>query len=301
MKEGLSYDDIRVIGYYLGLCAQLDEVRKRLNTVLTSTKSLTPAHRERLVSFLTSTPQTNQDNKTRKAQVALLAFNISGGTSFSLNDLGKTLCSAGEWISKEFAAVLEGNGKSNNKTPATQKLEKKKPANLESALKEKVNSLIQHLEKKLANLESEFKEKANKEALSLQKLEERIAKIEADFTEFMDRQSRDSAQRVEDEIKRKAKEQGLKIPRAQGGNHKATVSLESDREVKESSTNQDQASAERQKKDGRDGLSHYNLGAGSHIERDCDLQVSSMERQIFLHLFYMASVVVLVIVLRDCV
>lgn len=125
MKEGLNDIDVRVIMYYMNLRARLDSIKGSLGTLLASTKILTPSHRERLVFFLANTPYHSHDSKRRKVEVALSAFNISGGTSFTMNDLRTILASAEGWIQKYFAAILENDGKAAKEDPARRELEKK--------------------------------------------------------------------------------------------------------------------------------------------------------------------------------
>ena len=109
MKDGLNDADVRVIMYYMNLRARLNEVKGCLKTLLARTKTLTPTHRERLVLFLANTPQNTQDSRHQKIEVALSAFNISGGTNFTMNDLRKILCSAETWVREHFATILEEN------------------------------------------------------------------------------------------------------------------------------------------------------------------------------------------------
>ncbi|KAL9069635.1 MAG: hypothetical protein Q9161_005434 [Pseudevernia consocians] len=134
MKDGLNDDDVRVIMYYMNLCARLNEVKGFLKTLLARTKTLTPTHRERLVLFLANTQKNIQDSKHRKIEVALSAFNISGGTNFTMNDLRKILWSAEAWIKGHFATILEENDTTNNDASSLRQLEKKLAA-VEAELK----------------------------------------------------------------------------------------------------------------------------------------------------------------------
>ncbi len=93
-EHGLKDLDIRAIMYYMNLRARLHQVKGSLSMLLAQTKTLTPTHRERLIVFLANTPQSIQDSKHQKIEIALSAFNISGGTNFTMNDLTKALSSA---------------------------------------------------------------------------------------------------------------------------------------------------------------------------------------------------------------
>lgn len=135
MKVGLNDVDVRAIMYYMNLRARLDAVKDNLCTLSASIKTLTPTHRERLVLFLANTPQNNQDSMQRKVEVALSAFNISGGTSFTMNDLRKILSSAEEWIKKHFAAILKDNEQASREASSVRILEKRL-ADVEAELKE---------------------------------------------------------------------------------------------------------------------------------------------------------------------
>ena len=162
MREGLNDVDVRAIMYYMNLRARLDTTKGSLGTLLASTKTLTPAHRDRLVLFLANSPQSHQDNAHRRVEVALSAFNISGGTNFTMNDLRKILSSAEDWIQRHFAAIFD-----------------------ESSA-------------------------ANEDASSLRELEEELAEVQAGIRDLKDRQSRESAQRLEGNIKLACQEIGKK-------------------------------------------------------------------------------------------
>ncbi|CAD6586539.1 MAG: hypothetical protein ASARMPREDX12_002381 [Alectoria sarmentosa] len=170
LKEGLNDVDVRAIMYYMNLRARLDSIKGSLDTLLASTKTLTPTHRERLISFLANTPYHNHDTKRRQVEVALSALNISGGTSFTMNDLRKILGSTEGWIQKHFAAILEDDGKAAKQT-----------------------SNIRELEKKL--------EKAAKEDPAKRELEKQIADLQAELTALENRQTHERAQQLEFEIK----------------------------------------------------------------------------------------------------
>lgn len=135
MNEGLNDVDVRAIMYYMNLRARLDTVKGFLPTLLASTKTLTPTHRKRLILFLANTPATNDDDKQQKVDIALSAFNISGGTYFTMNDLRTILSSAEGWIKKHFAAILEDTEKVVREASAVQQLEERL-ADVEAELKE---------------------------------------------------------------------------------------------------------------------------------------------------------------------
>ncbi|CAF9933992.1 MAG: hypothetical protein ALECFALPRED_005812 [Alectoria fallacina] len=170
MKEGLNDVDVRATIYYMNLCARLDSVKSSLGTLLVSIKTLTPTHRARLVFFLVNTSYHSHDSKRRKAEVALFAFNISGGTSFIKNDLRTILASAEGWIQKYFVVILEND---------------------EKAVKQTSN--FRELEKKL--------EQAAKEDPARRELEKKIADLQAELTALENRQSQERAQQLEFEIK----------------------------------------------------------------------------------------------------
>lgn len=89
-------------------------------------------------------------------RVALQAFNISGETEFTLDDLRKTLSSAEDWVKKHFAAILEDKD-----TSAT---------------------AIQRLEARLADVETELKELKDRQSReSALQLETEIALAVADI------------------------------------------------------------------------------------------------------------------------
>ena len=155
-KEGINTADMMRIMYFMNLRARLDAVRGSLGTLLASTKAMTPMHREKLIHFLAYTPQSDQHDGYRKIQVALQAFNISGETEFTMDDLRKTLSSAEHWVKKHFAAILE-----NKDTSAT---------------------AIQRLERRLANVETELKELKDRQSReSALQLETEIALAVADI------------------------------------------------------------------------------------------------------------------------
>ena len=125
MREGLNDVDVRAIMYYMNLRARLESTKGSLGTLLASTKTLTPAHRDRLVLFLANTPQSLNDNAHRKVEVALMAFNISGGTNFTMNDLRQTLSSAEDWVENHFAAIFDEREAANADASSLRKMEKK--------------------------------------------------------------------------------------------------------------------------------------------------------------------------------
>lgn len=163
MREGLNDVDVRAIMYYMNLRARLDMIKDNLGTLLASTNTLTPVHRDRLVLFLANSPQSHHDTAHRKVEVALMAFNISRGTNFTMNDLRKTLASAEDWVKRHFAAIFT-------------------------------------------------------DASSLRRLENKLGNVEAKIRHLKDRQSRENAQRLEEninlacqEIENKADEKAEKI------------------------------------------------------------------------------------------
>ena len=125
MREGLNDVDIRAIMYYMNLRARLTKTKDNLGTLLALTKSLTPAHRDRLVLFLANSPQDHHDTAHRKIEVALMAFNISRGTNFTMNDLRKILGSADDWVKRHFAAIFDEGDTANADASSLRKLEKK--------------------------------------------------------------------------------------------------------------------------------------------------------------------------------
>ena len=125
MEEGLNLVDIRAIMYYMNLRARLHAVEDNLENFLASTTAITPRHRQGLVFFLKTTPQTAHDSDLRKIQVALSAFNIAAGTSFTINDLRKTLPSAEDWVKSHFDAILSDPEKAATDTLTKQDWEDK--------------------------------------------------------------------------------------------------------------------------------------------------------------------------------
>ena len=124
MKEGLNTTDVGTIMYYMNLRARLQILEIDLATLLAPNTALSPAHRERLVLFLTNTPSNDQEPLRRKIELALFAFNIIRGTNFSLNDLKLALSSADRWIKEHFAAILEDEEKIQKKYSDVRRLEK---------------------------------------------------------------------------------------------------------------------------------------------------------------------------------
>lgn len=194
MKDGLNNADVGAIMYYLNLRARLYESKWSLNMLLAPTKALTPTHRERLVLFLVNTPQKPQDSKHQKIEIALSAFNISGGTNFTMNDLRKRLCSAEMWIKRHFATILEEDDKANNDASSLQKLEKKL-ADVEAELKKlkdrqsrdnaqrlkgEIKLAIEEIEKKVEEEVVNVRTKADKEVLQARiKASEEIEKLQS--------------------------------------------------------------------------------------------------------------------------
>lgn len=125
MGDGLDHVDVRRIIYFMNLRVLLDATTESLNTSLSTTKALTPAHRESLILFLANTPLKDQDSMHRKVEVALAAFNICSGTYFTMNDLRKTLASGEEWVKAHFAAILKDSEKTNKDVSDVRKAEKK--------------------------------------------------------------------------------------------------------------------------------------------------------------------------------
>lgn len=125
MREGLNDVDVRAIMYYMNLRARLDTTKGSLGTLLASTQTLTPAHRDRLVLFLVNSPQNLHDSAHRKIEVALSAFNISGGTNFTMNDLRKILFSAEDWVKQHFAAILDESEAANADASSLRQMENK--------------------------------------------------------------------------------------------------------------------------------------------------------------------------------
>lgn len=177
IEEGLNDIDVRAIMYYMNLRALLDSVKGSLSTLLASTKCLTPTHRERLVLFLTHAPQTNEDSRQRKVEIALSAFNISGGTNFTINDLRTTLSSAEGWIKKHFAAILENNEKADNEDSAIRDLEKE-IADMEVELEElkcrPYRESAQRLKEEIRMAAAEIVRKAEKEPVKIEFYEDRV-------------------------------------------------------------------------------------------------------------------------------
>ncbi len=125
MEEGLNLVDVRAIMYYMNLRARLHAVKDNLENFLASTPTITPRHRQGLVFFLKNTPQTAHDSDLRKIQVALSAFNITAGTSFTINDLRKILPSAEDWVKSHFDAILSDPEKAATDTLTKQDWEDK--------------------------------------------------------------------------------------------------------------------------------------------------------------------------------
>ncbi len=149
-EDGLKDVDIRAIMYYMNLRARLHQVKGCLSTLLAQTKTLTPAHRERLIIFLANTPQSIGDSKHQKTEVALSAFNISSGTNFTMNDLRKALSSAEPWIKAHFSAILVENAEANKDAFKVRRLEQKL-AKTEADLKELKDRLSQESAQRLKN------------------------------------------------------------------------------------------------------------------------------------------------------
>ena len=147
-EDGLKDVDIRAIMYYMNLRARLHEVKGFLSTLLAQTKTPTPTHRERLIIFLANTPLSIQDSKHQKIEVALSAFNISGGTNFTMNDLRKALSSAEQWVKGHFSAILVENAEVNKDASKLRQLEQEL-AKAEGDLKELKDRLSQESAQRL--------------------------------------------------------------------------------------------------------------------------------------------------------
>lgn len=181
MREGLHDVDVRAIMYYMNLRARLDTTKGSLGTLLASTKTLTPAHRDRLVLFLANSPQSLHDSAHRKVEVALMAFNISGGTNFTMNDLRKILSSAEYWVKNHFAAILDESEAANADASSLRKLENKL-AKLEAKIRDlkdrQSRENAQRLEGNIKLACQEIGKKADEEAARiLAKAREEAAKI----------------------------------------------------------------------------------------------------------------------------
>ena len=181
MREGLNDVDVRAIMYYMNLRARLDTTKGSLGTLLASTKTLTPAHRDRLVLFLVNSPQSRHDNAHRKVEVALMAFNISGATNFTMNDLRKILSTAEGWVKNHFAAIFDENEVANADASSLRKLEKKL-AKVEAEIRDlkdrQSRENAQRLEGNIKLACQEIGKKADEEAAKiLAKAREEAAKI----------------------------------------------------------------------------------------------------------------------------
>ena len=181
IREGLNDVDVRAIMYYMNLRARLDTTKGSLGTLLASTKTLTPAHRDRLVLFLANSPQSLNDNAHHKVEVALMAFNISGGTNFTMNDLRQTLSSAEDWVENHFAAILDESEAVNADASSLRKMEKKL-AKVEAQIRDlkdrQSRENAQRLDRNIKLACQEIGKKADEEAAKiLAKAREEAAKV----------------------------------------------------------------------------------------------------------------------------
>ena len=88
MKKGLTALDVATILYLVKLHDSLDIRKERIGIFFTSgTQALTEMHLDRLVSFLTHTPQYEDSRTEGEIEIALHAFNDYRGTNFGLGDL----------------------------------------------------------------------------------------------------------------------------------------------------------------------------------------------------------------------
>ena len=88
MKEGLTDLDVATILYLVNLRDKLDIEKERIGIFFTSgTRALTEMHLDRLVFFLTHTPQCEDHSTETEIAIALHAFNDYRGTNFGLGDL----------------------------------------------------------------------------------------------------------------------------------------------------------------------------------------------------------------------
>lgn len=190
MREGLNDVEVRAIMYYMNLRARLDTTKGNLGTLLASTNTLTPAHRDRLVLFLANSPRDHYDNAHRKIEVALMAFNISCGTNFTMNDLRRILVSAEDWVKRHFAALFDESDTANADSSSLRKLEirlAKVEASIRDLKDRQSRENAQRLEGNIKLACQEIGKKADEEAAKV------LAKAREEATKILARAKEDSA------------------------------------------------------------------------------------------------------------
>ena len=189
MDEGFNDVDVRAIIYFMGYRARLFAVKGSLDQLLAQVQTMKFVHRERLVLFLANTPQSDQESEQRKVELALSAFNLGAGTNFTIQDLRNALVSADYWIKKQFAAIFEGNQKSEEDDSAIGALEKKL-VNIGAQIKElkdrqtrkQAQESAQRLKVEIEQAAEKIKKNAEARVVGLRaKVADVVAKIHADL------------------------------------------------------------------------------------------------------------------------
>ena len=185
-KEDTDDVDVGTFGCFINLCSRVNYIRDGLDLLQASSNTLTPIRWDRMTSFVANTAHAKEGSKRQKIDVAIFS---SGGSNFTVNDLGQTLSSAEEWIKKNSKPIHDGTGIAN-----------------------KDAIFLRELDRKLADVQAEIKELKDLESREI------MRRQEAEFEEWKNYDSRESARYREAKIKmdirevnKKADEEVLRI------------------------------------------------------------------------------------------
>ena len=122
MKEDTDNVDVDTFGCFIDLYACVNYIRDGLDLLQASSNTLTPIRWDRLTSFVAIIAHAKKGSKRQKIDVAMFS---SGGSKFTMNDLGETLSSAEEWIKKNFNAIHDGRETANKDAVFLRELNRK--------------------------------------------------------------------------------------------------------------------------------------------------------------------------------